>query len=124
MMSKKMSTGYINYNVSIYFCSTEEMIKKGYIDKDTNVVGLCRRLGQLDYMLVFNSDYEITEYHVLHEVYHLFFEVLNDIGRYAEYSASELCKDIYYYMFVDMFKKAWSIISDKVKKTRKEVIND
>lgn len=111
-----MTTGFINYNVSIYFCSTEEMIKNKYIDSDTNVIGLCKRLGQLDYMLIFNRDYEITEYNVLHEVYHLFFQILNDIGRYDEYSAPELCKDIYCYMFVDIFKKAWSIIHNEVKK--------
>ena len=114
-MSKKMTTGFINYNVSIYFCSTEEM-KKKYIDSDTNAIGLYKRLGQLDYMLIFNRDYEITGYDVLHEVYHLFFGLLNDIGRYDEYSASELGKDIYCYMFVDMFNKAWSIVQKEIKK--------
>lgn len=117
-MSKKMTTGFVNYNVTIYFCNTKDMIKANYIDSDMEVVGICRRENQLDYLLIFNTDYEITIDIVLHEVYHLFFEVLNDIGRNDEYSASEIGKDLYCYMFVDMFKKTWSMVQKEMERNK------
>lgn len=117
MIEKKydISTGFVNYHVSIHLCSTKDMREARYIDDDMEVMGMCRKIGLLDYLLVFNTDYEISAENVLHEVYHLFFEVLNDIGRNDEYYARELGKDLYCYMFVDMFKKTWGIVQEEFK---------
>ena len=74
----------------------------------------------LDYIIVFNSDYDITTEIILHEVYHLFFNVVNDIGINDTFSAKELGKDLYCYMFVDMFSKAMRIVQKELKRNKKE----
>ena len=118
-MKKTVSTGFINFNVTVDICNTQNMIKAGYVGDDIKVIGLCRRNDLLDYTLAFNSDYNITTEIILHEVYHLFFEVLNDIGRNDTYSAEELGKDLYCYMFVDMFSKAMSIVQKELLRINK-----
>ena len=118
-MKKTVSTGFVNFNVTVDICNTKNMIEAGYISDDIKVMGLCRRNDLLDYILVFNSDYNITKEIILHEVYHLFFEVLNDIGRNDTYSAEEIGKDLYCYMFVDMFSKAMRIVRKELKTRRK-----
>lgn len=95
------------------------MIKAGYVGDNIKVIGLCRRNDLLDYTIVFNSDYNITTEIILHEVYHLFFDVLNDIGRNDTFSAKELGKDLYCYMFVDMFNKAMKIVQKELNTTKK-----
>lgn len=119
-MKKTVSTGFINFNVTVDICNTQNMIKAGYVGDDIKVIGLCRRNDLLDYTLAFNSDYNITTEIILHEVYHLFFEVLNDIGRNDTYSAEELGKDLYCYMFVDMFSKAMGIVQKELLRTNKK----
>ena len=74
----------------------------------------------LDYIIVFNSDYDITTEIILHEVYHLFFHVINYIGINDTFSAKELGKDLYCYMFVDMFSKAMRIVQKELKRNKKE----
>lgn len=118
-MKKTVSTGFINFNVTVDIFNTQNMIKAGYVGDDIKVIGLCRRNDLLDYTLVFNSDYNITTEIILHEVYHLFFDVLNDIGRNDTYSAEELGKDLYCYMFVDMFNKAMKIVQKELNTTKK-----
>lgn len=118
-MKKAVSTGFVNFNVTVDICNTQSMIKSGYVGDDIKVIGLCRRNDLLDYTLAFNSDYDITTDIILHEVYHLFFEVLNDIGRNDTYSAEEIGKDLYCYMFVDMFSKAMRIVRKELKTRRK-----
>ena len=120
-MKKTVSTGFINFNVTVDICNTKNMIEAGYISDDIKVIGLCRRNDLLDYTLAFNSDYDITTEIILHEVYHLFFEVLNDIGRNDTYSAEELGKDLYCYMFVDIFNKAMRIVQKELKHNKKVI---
>ena len=119
-MKKTVSTGFVNFNVTVDICNPQNMIENGYISDDIKVIGLCRRNDLLDYTLVFNSDYNITKEIILHEVYHLFFEVLNDIGRNDTYSAEEIGKDLYCYMFVDMFSKAMRIVRKELKNKEEE----
>ena len=118
-MKKTVSTGFINFNVTVDICNSQSMIENGYISDDIKVYGLCRRNDLLDYTIVFNSDYNITTEIILHEVYHLFFDVLNDIGRNDTFSAKELGKDLYCYMFVDMFNKAMKIVQKELNTTKK-----
>ena len=96
------------------------MIENGYISDDIKVYGLCIKKDALDYIIVFNSDYDITTDIILHEVYHLFFHVINDIGINDTFSATELGKDIYCYMFVDIFSKAMRIVKKDLKRNKKE----
>ena len=118
-MKKTVSTGFINFNVTVDICNTHSMIESGYISDDIKVYGLCIRKDALDYIIAFNSDYDITTEIILHEVYHLFFHVINDIGINDTFSAKELIKDLYCYMFVDMFSKAMSIVRKELKTRRK-----
>lgn len=118
-MSKQISTGFINFNVTVDICNTQNMIKAGYISDDIKAYGLCIRKDALDYIIAFNSDYDITTEIILHEVYHLFFHVINDIGINDTFSAKELGKDLYCYMFVDMFSKAIRIVQKELKRNKK-----
>ena len=118
-MKKTVYTGFVNFNVTGDRCNTKNMIEAGYISDGMKVNGLCRKNHLWDYTLAFNSDYDITTEIILHEVYHLFFEVLNDIGRNDTYSAEEIGKDLYCYMFVDMFSKAMKIVRKELKARRK-----
>ena len=118
-MKKTVSTGFINFNVTVDICNTKNMIESGYISDDIKVYGLCIRKDALDYIIAFNSDYDITTEIILHEVYHLFFHVINDIGINDTFSAKELGKDMYCYMFVDMFSKARRIVRKELKTRRK-----
>lgn len=122
-MKKTVSTGFINFNVTVDICNTQSMIESGYISDDIKVFGLCIRKGVLDYIIAFNSDYDITTEIILHEVYHLFFNVINDIGINDTFSANELGKDLYCYMFVDMFSKAMGIVQKELKRNKKEANN-
>ena len=118
-MKKTVSTGFINFNVTVDICNTKNMIESGYISDDIKVQGLCIRKDALDYIIAFNSDSDITTEIILHEVYHLFFHVINDIGINDTFSAKELIKDLYCYMFVDMFSKAMRIVRKELKTRRK-----
>ena len=119
-MSKQISTGFINFNVTVDICNSQSMIENGYISDDIKVYGLCIIKVALDYIIAFNSDYDITKEIILHEVYHLFFHVINNIGINDTFSAKELGKDLYCYMFVDMFSKAMSIVKKELKHNKKE----
>lgn len=119
-MKKTVSTGFINFNVTVDICNSQSMIENGYISDDIKVYGLCIRKDALDYIIAFNSDYDITTEIILHEVYHLFFHVINDIGLNDTFSAKELGKDLYCYMFVDMFSKAMRIVQKELLKINKE----
>ena len=119
-MKKTVSTGFINFNVTVDICNTQSMIESGYISDDIKVYGLCIKKDVLDYIIVFNSDYDITTEIIIHEVYHLFFHVINDIGINDTFSAKELGKDMYCYMFVDMFSKAMSIVKKELKRNKKK----
>ena len=116
-MKKTVSTGFINFNVTVDICNTQSMIESGYISNDIKVFGLCIRKNVLDYIIAFNSDYDITTEIILHEVYHLFFNVINDIGINDTFS--ELGKDLYCYMFVDMFSKAMGIVQKELARNKK-----
>ena len=118
-MKKTVSTGFINFNVTVDICNTKNRRESGYISDDIKVYGLCIKKDVLDYIIVFNSDYDITTEIILHEVYHLFFHVINDIGINDTFSAKELGKDMYCYMFVDMFSKAMRIVRKELKTRRK-----
>ena len=42
-MKKTVSTGFVNFNVTVDICNTKNMIEAGYISDDIKVIGLCRR---------------------------------------------------------------------------------
>ena len=76
--------------------------------------------GFKKYVMAFNIDRDIKESTIAHEVWHLFMNILELVSGDTSYTANELAKESYAFLFGELFE----LIDSTVRESIKEVDHD